>query len=159
MDEESRYEDETSNKDFTNKNPNNKRKIIIILIITAIILGIITGLILDAKAKRKSKEQSISKPVSSANKKIESEMTEVQKEIIGAKEPERKSDISEIKEDNYSELYKEYLKREEKKEEKREDNSSEVIPRKQEVPIEKTEEIKKVIEKEDDKKIKKEIPP
>ena len=158
MDEESRYEDETSNKDFTNKNPNNKRKIIVILIITAIILGIITGLILDAKAKRKSKEQSISKPVSSANKKIESEMTEVQKEIIGAKEPERKSDISEIKEDNYSELYKEYLKREEKKEEKREDNSSEVIPRKQEVPIEKIEEIKKVIEKEDDKKIKKEIP-
>ncbi len=128
----------------------NKKRILITMLITlTMITGVITGLYVDKiinnkkHAKLKNAEVEDKADISIEN------MTDIEKRIAGIDldEIEKEKRKKEIEEDNYSELYKEYLKLPKEEQEK-----SECIPRKEDVPFEKLEEIKEKLEKDDDKK-------
>lgn len=113
-----------------------KRSIITIIAIIAIALGILAGIYVVNKTKEQS-QISQSDITSQDKEKSVDTLTDIEKEIAGID-----SDSSKDEEKNYSEIYKEYLElpEETKKE-------LEVIPRKEEVPYEKLEEIKQEINK------------
>ena len=115
-----------------------KKKIIIISIVAAVIIliGIIVGVYINQKIKN---NRTIPQAEEKKVKTIES-LTDVEKRIAGIKT----NDKEEIKEENYSEVYKDYLKMNNGTE-----NKGEVIPKKQNVPFEKLDEIKKELEDED----------
>lgn len=116
----------------------DKKKIIIISIISIMIvlMGVLVGVYLS---KYRENNNDYSKMVASKNKeKNTKSLTEFQKEIAGL---DMKNEEAEEKEESYSDLYKEYLKLSEEEKAK-----TEVIPRKQNVPFEKLEEIEKKLE-------------
>ena len=122
-----------------------KNKIIIaVIVVLVIIMGILSGVYFSNNYKKDNKESE--KIVTTESKTTKSKenivdtLTEVEKEIAGIDTSNNAE--SEIKEENYSDFYKEYSKLSQEEKDK-----SEVIPRKQEVPIEKLEEIKEELEK------------
>lgn len=122
-----------------------KRKIIIIscMSILMIILGIMTG----AYISRNNKKNSIPNTSISENKKNRDleNMTKNQKKIVGIDDEDSKQ--KEKEEKTYSRQYKEYLKLPDEEKEK-----LEVIPRKEDVPFEKLEEIKEDLYKDEENK-------
>lgn len=131
----------------------NKKKIIIIAIsIAIVIIGIIAGVYISNLTQKNNNV--VSKNTSKGdigNNKDSSNLTEIEKEIAGITES-TDEDVEE-NEQTYSETYREYLQLSEEEQEK-----SEVIPRKQEVSIEKLDEIKEIIDDEDKQKETDEIP-
>lgn len=120
---------------------NKKNRIIAIIAIIAIILGIATGIYIN-KTREKKQEQIAQTTITNQDKeKSIDTLTDVEKQIAGIE-----TDKKEDEEKTYSELYKEYLELPEEKK-----NDLEVIPRKEEVPYEKIEEIKENLDKEDEK--------
>ena len=111
-----------------------KKKIIIISII--IVLIILIGVFIGICINKKLRDNKTAKTEISKERSIES-LTDVEKRIAGIDT----NNSEDIKEKNYSESYKDYLKVTKGREDK-----GEVIPRKQNVPIEKLEEIKKELE-------------
>ena len=120
--------------------PKKKKVIIVFIIIFIIVMGIIFGIYIFNK-KNNNYNSNTNPTITSKENKINNErnLTEVEKEIVGI--DEEASDDTEIKEENYSGLYKDYLKLSEQEQEK-----SEIVPRKQEIPFEKLEEIKKTLD-------------
>lgn len=120
---------------------NKKKRIIAIIAIIAIILGIATGVYIS-KTREKKQERIAQTAIANQDKeKSIDTLTDVEKQIAGI-ETDKKDD----EEKTYSELYKEYLELPEEKK-----SELEVIPRKEEVPYEKIEEIKENLDKEDKK--------
>ena len=120
-----------------------KKKIIIISAITAfvILMGVLVGLYVAKNSNKNNNIYSGTKATQteiSKDKTIET-LTEVEKEIAGIDTSNLENE--EDKKETYSDLYKEYLKLPEEEKEK-----TEVVPRKQEVPFEKLEEIKEILE-------------
>ena len=127
-------------------NMTKKRKIIIISCISVlvIILGIMTGVYINRKDNKKGNVPNTSMTENKKNKDIEN-MTETQKKIAGIDDEISKQ--KEKEEKTYSRQYKEYLKLPEEEKEK-----LEVIPRKENVPFEKLEEIKENLYEDEQKK-------
>lgn len=135
----------------------NKKKIVIISIILVfiIVIGVLAGIYVN---KHKKNNEETFKTSSEKEKTNDlGTLSEVEKEIIGIDTTD--NDNTEEKEKTYSDLYKEYLKLPQEEKEK-----SEVIPRKEEVPFEKLEEIKDILEEDittedkEDKEDKNKIP-
>lgn len=113
----------------------NNKKIIIISMIFVII--IVTGVIIGVNIFTKNEADKTAALVAETKKgKSLESLTEVEKEILGVEDT-----TDEKEEEKYSDLYKEYLElSDEEKEE------LEVVPRKDEVPFEKLDEIKDNLE-------------
>lgn len=118
----------------------NKKKIVIISIISVfiIVIGVLAGLYVN---KYNSNNEDSTKTTTSEKEttKDVDTLSKVEKEIVGIDTND--SENIEEKEETYSDLYKEYLKLPQEVKEK-----SEVIPREEEVPFEKLEEIKDALE-------------
>ena len=117
-----------------------KKNIIIIFAITAfvILMGVLVGLYVANKSKKANEDTKSQTEVRKNKEKTIENLTEVEKEIAGIDTSNLENE--EDKKENYSDLYKEYLKLPKEEKEK-----TEVIPRKQEVPFEKLEEIKEIL--------------
>lgn len=126
-----------------------KKKIIIFTVIAFVILmGVFVGIYVANKSKKDNKDYSQTAESQTENntdkEKTIDNLTKVEQKIADIDTSNSKN--KEINEKNYSELYKEYLKLPEEEKEK-----SEVIPRKEEVPFEKLEEIKENLDQQDKK--------
>ena len=117
------------------------KKIIIISTVTAfvVLMGVLVALFVLNNGKNSKK--STSQEEIGTDKAVES-LTKVEKEIAGI---DTSDDDEELKEENYSALYKEYLKLSKEEQEK-----AQVIPRKEDVPFEKLDDIKRDEDLEDD---------
>ena len=113
----------------------NKQKKILItsIIIFVVILGIIAGIVVSKKSSKKIYPKTQASQIE--NDKSIDTLTDVQKEIAGIAPNKVKE--NEIKKEDYSKAYKEF------KDHLKEDKG-EVIPRKNNVPFEKLDEIKKL---------------
>lgn len=131
----------------------NKKKIIIVVaVISIILIGIIAGVCISNNTQKNNNIFSKNTSRGDIGKNKDSDkLTEIEKEIAGI--TEKVAEDIEENEKTYSEAYKEYLKLSEEEQE-----NSEVIPRKQEVPIEKLDEIKEILNEEDRQKETVEIP-
>ena len=119
---------------------NKRRSIIAVIAVIAIMLGIVAGIYVVNKSKEKEQSKIAQSDITNQDKeKSIDTLTDVEKEIAGISSESQKDE-----EKNYSEMYKEYL---ELPEEEKKD--LEVIPRKEEVPFEKIEDIKENLDKGD----------
>ena len=122
----------------------SKKIIIIVTIVLVVILGIIAGIHFSKNNSKKLYPKIQSSQSDNTN--TIDKLTDVQKEIAGI-DPD-KTKTTEVNEKDYSESYKEFIKH-------TDENSSEVVPRKQNVPFEKLEEIKDLLDEEETKEEKK----
>ena len=104
-----------------------------------VLMGVLTGLYVSKEPKKSTNEETSVSEKTSKEKTIDS-LTDIEKKIAGIDTENIKTADDDIKEENYSQVYKEYLKLLEE-----DDSDREIIPRKQDVPIEKIEEIKDII--------------
>ena len=125
----------------------NKKRIIIISLVMFIIMliGIIAGIRIFTK--NEAQKTAALATVTKKENKLES-LTEIEKEILGVEEEEEEE---EEEEKEYSDLYEEYLELPEEEKEK-----LDVIPREEEVPFEKLDEIKEELDKKEEEKEKEE---
>ena len=123
---------------------NNKKKVIIISIsICVALIGVIIGIFIfnNIESDKKSIPVNTSKNVST-NETDNDILTDAEKAIAGLSTDNNEDSYESEK--NYSELYKEFLKLPKEEQEK-----SEVIPRKENIPFEKIEEIKDKLDEND----------
>ena len=118
----------------------SRAKIIIIAIacIAVIVLGVIAGLIISENGQKNAPKITYTQSKKNTEK---NELTNKQKEIAGvSKEKTIEEKAEKKKEENYSEVYKEYLNFTDKQKEE-----TEVVPREETVEIDKLQEIKKYL--------------
>ena len=159
MNEENNYEknvenNTTKNNDNSEKNSSTeksikKKRIILAILIVCIIISIVAIILGVVKIHKQNNQQSLfdTEELSALE---ENELNEQQKKFIGINDSignnisSNTDKIEFKKEENYTDIYKEYLELPDKEKEK-----LEVIPRKDEVPIEKFDELKDEIVIED----------
>ena len=109
-----------------------------IIVSVVIIISIVGGLIINNKNKQVLNHNEIKQYVKKQPKSID-ELTENEKEILGTED--KKNEIDKEIEKNYSEDYKKYEKLTEEEKKK-----IEVVPRKEDIPINEIDEIKEEID-------------
>lgn len=137
-------------------NKNKKIVLTVIIVLSVIILGIVTGIVISKKNNSKIATNSNDySTTSNVNDKGAKQLNDNEKKIAGMDENAIIEEKEKIKKEEtvLSEQYKEYLKLPEETKEK-----LDVIPRKEEVPIEKLDEIEEKFEEKYKEEDLKEIP-
>ncbi len=128
---------------------NKKIKSLITIVIIAIIigLGVLVALLTSQNTKIVNVNETSKTSTSDVQSKID-KLSSAEKKILGIDEEETKDNEAKKKaeEESYSDLYKEYLELPEEEKEK-----SDIIPRQEDIPFEKIDEIKEDLDDEDDK--------